>query len=198
MELSPEYKQVIGAIHSVQQIMDVIQRAETADTGKYSYRYASLAAIWVKLKPQLKKYELTIMQPVIFNVGDTLETWIFHSSGEWAKSRMRLVITRDDPQGMGSAITYARRYGVVSAFGLVTDDDNDATTQRLADGDMKKEWVRAYTIVSKKAAPDHAVTGNEFIKFMADVYGKHPTKVLASEHQQVLDTINAFDSTTQE
>lgn len=198
METSQEFKQVVAAIHEVQQSMEVISRSETADTGKYKYKYASLPKIWVDLKPQLKAHELTIMQPIIFNIGDTLETWIFHSSGEWVKSRMRLIATSEDPQKMGAAITYARRYSALSTLGLVTDDDNDATTHRLADGGMKKEWVRAYTIIAKKAAPDHAVTGNEFIKFMVEVYGKHPTKVLATEHKQVLDTINAFDSTSQE
>lgn len=193
MKMSEDFKQVISAVHNVQQAVDIIRRGETADTGKYKYKYASLSKIWIQIKLELKRNELTIVQPPTFNVADQLETWIFHSSGEWMLSSMRLVITREDPQGMGSAISYARRYAIVSMLGIITDDDNDATTQRLADGEMKKEWVRAYTVIAKKANPEHIVKTDEFIKFMTDVYGKHPTKVLVSEHQSVIDTIKAFD-----
>lgn len=193
MKMSEEFKQVVAAVHTVQQTVDVITRGETADTGKYKYKYASLSKIWVEIKAQLEKNQLTIVQPPTSNVSDQLETWIFHSSGEWMFSSMRLIITREDPQGMGSAISYARRYAIVAMLGIITDDDNDATTQRLADGEMKRDWVRAFTIISKKAAPEHTPTPNEFIKFMVDTYGKHPSKVLAKEHQSVLDTINAFD-----
>lgn len=194
MKMSEDFKQVIAAIHKVQQSLDVIKRGETADTGKYKYTYASLSRIWDELRPELSKNKLTIMQPPTFNISDLLETWIFHESGEYVFTSMRLVITRDDPQGYGSAVTYARRYGVLATLGIVTDDDNDASTQRLADGEMKKDWVRAYTVVSKKQNPEKVPTYTDFITFMSDVYGKHPTKVMAKEHQQVLDTINAFDT----
>jgi hypothetical protein len=194
MVLSQDNKQVIAAIHKVQQAIDIIKREETADTGKYKYNYASLSKIWLQVKPELEKNELTVMQPPVFESIDSLETWIHHSSGEYAMTKMRLIITREDPQGMGSAISYARRYALLATLGIVTDDDNDATTQRLADGEMKRDWVRAYTVVSKKTNPDHIPTNMEFIKFMTEVYGKHPSSVLAKEHQTVLDTINAFDT----
>jgi hypothetical protein len=188
---------VLKAVHNVQQALEVIGRTEKADAGKYSYKYASMATIWNELKPLLKKEGFTIIQsPSSGNgtqFGDFLTTTIYHESGEFLTTTSRLIITRDDPQGYGSAITYARRYALVSMLGIVTDDDNDATTQRLADGEMKKDWVRAFTVMSKKIAPDHQPTNAEFISFMTDTYGKHPSKVLAKEHQHVLDTINAFD-----
>lgn len=194
MKTSLEFTKVIGAIHELQQEVDVINRGETADTGKYTYSYASLAKIWVDIKPVLHKNGLTILQPPTFDIADLLETWIFHDSGEWICAVMRLIITRDDPQGFGSAVTYARRYAALATLGLVTDDDNDATTQRKADGDMRKDWVRSYTVMAKKNMPDHAPTYGEFTNFMKEVYGKHPNDVLAKEHQQVLDTIKAFDN----
>lgn len=193
MKYSETFTKVIAAIHNLQQEVEVISRGETADAGKYSYKYASMPKIWTEIKPVFKKHGLTIMQPPSFEISDSLETWIFHESGEWIMTSMRLVIVRDDPQGFGSAITYARRYAALATLGLVTDEDNDATTQRKADGEMRKDWVRAYTVMAKKNAPEHAPTYNEFTKFMQDVYGKHPNDVLAKEHGQVMDTIKAFD-----
>jgi hypothetical protein len=189
---------VLKAIHNVQQALEVIGRTEKADVGKYSYKYASMSTIWNELKPLLKREGLTIIQAPSSTDGqahgDFLTTGIYHESGEFMTTTSRLVITRDDPQGYGSAITYARRYALVSMLGIITDDDNDASTQRLADGEMKKEWVTAFTVIQKKVAPDTAVTNAMFINFMTEVYGKHPSKVLAKEHQHVLDTIKAFDT----
>lgn len=198
MNGSSEFNEVIKAIHNVQQDLEILERESKADIGKYKYSYASMPAIWVRLKPLLKKHNLVVIQSPVStdgsSIGDFLKTTVVHvESGQYVSYTMRLVITRDDPQGFGSAITYAERYMIRSIFKVVTDDDNDATTQRLADGEMKKEWVRAYTVVSKKVNPESNPTYNDFIKFMSEVYGKHPTKVLAKEHQAVLDTINAFN-----
>lgn len=194
MKMSENFTEVMKAIHNVQQEIDIIQRGDTADAGKYKYSYASMPRIWVALKPVLKKHGLTIIQSPTADVADKLETWIIHETGEYVYDGMRLIITRDDPQGFGSAITYAKRYALISMLGIVTDDDNDATTQRRADGEMRKDWVRTYTVMAKKNNPDHSPTYGEFIKFIQEVYGKHPNDILAKDHQQVLDTIKAFDS----
>jgi len=198
MITSESVAKVIPAIHAVQQAIEVIGRGEKATVkttkGEYSYSYASLPSIWVEIKGELAKNHLTVLQPPVFNISDQIETWVFHDSGEYVMASMRLIITRDDPQGFGSAVTYARRYALLATLGLVTDDDNDATTQRKATGDMRQDWVRAYTVMSKKLAPDHQPTYKEFNTFMIETYGKHPNDVLAKDHQQVLDTINAFNT----
>lgn len=198
MKTSLEFKKVIAAISLVQQEIDIMQRNATADAGKFSYSYTPFPEMWVVLKPLLKTHALTVIQAPVSGsetqLGDLLATTVIHDSGEWIEFTSRLVITRDDPQGYGSAVTYAERYLIKTIFKIVTDDDNDATTQRLADGEMKKDWVRAFTVMSKKVDPDHQPTNNEFVQFMTDTYGKHPSKVLAKEHQNVLDTINAFNA----
>lgn len=198
MKTSEEYKQVISAIHEVQQELEVVKRDDKADIktqkGDYSYKFAGMPTVWAALKPLLKKNKLTVIQSPSYDTGDFLSTTIYHESGEWLQDSMRLIVTREDPQGMGSAITFARRYALLAMFGIITDDDTDAATQRLADGEMKKEWVRQYTVIAKKNDSEKVVTQGDFISFMSEVYGKHPSKVLAKEHQNVLDTIKAFDS----
>jgi hypothetical protein len=196
MTTSKDYMNVIKSIHNVQQNVGVVGKKSTADTGKYKYRYADMTTIWNAIRSELNAQKLTIVQSPTSTsnnvLGDFLTTTVYHETGEFITDTMRLITNRDDPQGLGAAITYMKRYMIVSMFGLVTDDDNDAADSRQADGEMKKEWVRAYAIVAKKANPEAIVSNNDFIKFMTDVYGKHPTKVLAREHQAVLDTINAF------
>ena len=189
---------LIQAIHNVQQEIDIIKKNATADVGKYKYSYTPFPEMWVALKPLLHKYDLTILQiPVSTDgqtMGDFLQTQVIHAEGESMTWHTKLVITRDDPQGYGSAMTYAERYIIKTIFKIVTDDDNDATTQRKADGSMKKDWVVAYNTVSLKNNPEHIPGQADFMKFMTEVYGKHPSNVLAKEHNAVLEMIKAFDT----
>jgi hypothetical protein len=65
---------------------------------------------------------------VVQSVNDgMLSTTIFHASGESISSTVPLFIPKQDMQGVGSAITYARRYGLAAACGISqTDDDGEA------------------------------------------------------------------------
>lgn len=201
MKTSETFTKVVEALHGVQQDLEILGRADKVAVkttkGDYTFKFTGMPTIWLAVKPLMKKYGLTSIQSPTASYegqyGDYLHTTIYHESGEWISDAMRLIITRDDPQGVGSAITYAKRYMLSAMLGVVTDDDNDATTQRQADGEMKKEWVRAYTVMSKLVDPDHTPTNNDFMTFMTETYGKHPSKILAKEHQQVLDVINAFN-----
>ena len=56
-----------------------------------------------------------------------LVTKLVHASGEWQESLLVMPLPKADPQGYGSALTYARRYGLSAMVGLVTEDD-DANT----------------------------------------------------------------------
>ena len=47
------------------------------------------------------------------------------ASGQELGSMMPLLVTKNDPQGMGSALTYARRYSLAAVLNLVSDDDDD-------------------------------------------------------------------------
>ena len=51
---------------------------------------------------------------------------IHAESGEWQESLLLMPLPKADPQGYGLALTYARRYGLSSMIGLVTEDDDDA------------------------------------------------------------------------
>jgi len=54
-----------------------------------------------------------------------LVTKIVHAeSGEWQSSLLVMPLPKNDPQGYGSALTYARRYGLSALVGIVTEDDD--------------------------------------------------------------------------
>jgi hypothetical protein len=65
--------------------------------------------------------------------NSVLETTLYHTSGEWISGTQLVNPVKNDPQGLGSAITYARRYSLSAILGLVSDDDDDANTATKPD-----------------------------------------------------------------
>jgi hypothetical protein len=94
----------------------------------FKTKYASLDKLTEIVRPILCKHDIAIMQGGAEqdDKGVTVETKLLHSSGEWISGTYRLPMEKTNPQGAGSAITYARRYGLGSILALTTDDDDDA------------------------------------------------------------------------
>jgi hypothetical protein len=97
------------------------------DKGSYSYSYADLADIFAAVRPVLAKHELAVTQDVQIQDGKVLcYTMIWHSSGESHSFGPVTLNAGSTPQNAGSAITYARRYGLSAALGIATEEDDDA------------------------------------------------------------------------
>jgi ERF superfamily len=89
--------------------------------------YADLVAVWDSCRKELATNGLCVIQTT--DVADDgsadLITTLAHSSGQWISGRYPLKAIKQDPQGIGSAMTYARRYALMAIVGIVTDDDDD-------------------------------------------------------------------------
>jgi hypothetical protein len=94
-----------------------------ADTGKYSYTYATLPSVMDAVLPALHKNGLALMQT--FDAGEIVTT-LRHASGESVDSRIGYPTSGVNPQDLGKWITYLRRYAIVAMLGLAPDDDDDA------------------------------------------------------------------------
>jgi ERF superfamily len=91
----------------------------------FKSKYADLAAVIDSIKEPLSKNSLSYVQFLDEeNEKSYLITKLMHSSGEWISGRLKLILKQQDMQGMGSAITYARRYSISSMVGLAQDDDD--------------------------------------------------------------------------
>ena len=87
--------------------------------------YANLEEIIHCVREPFANHGLGFMQFPIAGEGSAgVETIILHESGEWISGDFLLDCVKSDPQGMGSAITYARRYGLQSAAGIPSEDDD--------------------------------------------------------------------------
>jgi hypothetical protein len=94
----------------------------------FKSKYAPLEAILPAIKEPLIKAGLVFYQAPTFIHENTpaLYTSIIHvESGEVIGNTVPLILAKQDPQGVGSAITYMRRYALVAMLGLNCDEDDD-------------------------------------------------------------------------
>jgi hypothetical protein len=88
--------------------------------------YADLASVWDACHKALAKNSIAVVQQTqIYDGGLVLVTKLVHSSGQWFRSEYPINPVKSDPQGIGSAITYARRYSLMAMTGVAGRDDDD-------------------------------------------------------------------------
>jgi hypothetical protein len=125
MEKSANIAKLAKALATFQVKVDKIKK--DAKNPFFKSRYASLSNILDAIATPLEESGLAISQ---HPSGDNnLTTLVMHAdSGEYLESTYNIHPTKNDPQATGSAITYARRYALVSILCLNVDDDDDANT----------------------------------------------------------------------
>jgi hypothetical protein len=94
--------------------------------------YADLASVWDACRAPLANAGLSVVQLVSSDATHAIiETILAHSSGEWVSSLLAVPLTKADAQGLGSAITYGRRYALAAIVGVCpADDDGEAAVAR--------------------------------------------------------------------
>jgi hypothetical protein len=98
----------------------------------FKSRYADLASVIEAVKLPFANNGISFVQGTDFeDTAVIIETMLMHSSGEWLSSRLKMQPVKNDPQSVGSAITYGKRYGLQAIAGVPSDDDdgNAATHQ---------------------------------------------------------------------
>jgi hypothetical protein len=96
-----------------------------------SFRYAPLSSGLEIVRKTLSEHQIAVMQTTAVDQASrmlTLTTLLAHSSGEWIASYWPVCSVAEiaNPQRMGAALTYARRYGLFTLVGIAGEDDLDA------------------------------------------------------------------------
>ena len=105
--------------------------------GGKAIKYADLTSVIEAIKPALIKHGLFFTQrPQPSEGGVTIATVLHHAKGEaMGLGELFVPANRNDAQAFGSALTYARRYALVTAFGVPTEDDDGNAASRSGVGD---------------------------------------------------------------
>lgn len=124
----------------------------------FKSRYADLAEILNTVRPVFSKHGLAIVQMPSFEGGlASVETLLTYTNGEWISSVCSAPVQKSDPQGVGSAITYLRRYSLAAFAGIAQEDDDANGASRP---DQAAPPRQAVTVRQAKPTLDDTRFGN--------------------------------------
>jgi hypothetical protein len=143
---SDQINELASALAKAQAEIGSVQKDQ--DNPYFKSKFSSLSMVWETVKPSLTKHGISIVQmPGSDERGYFVQTQIMHSSGQWIRSTTYMKPSKEDPQGIGSLISYARRYALQAMVMACPDDD---------DGEMamgRSNVAPARTTVTKVLAP---------------------------------------------
>lgn len=135
-------------------------QAEFADLKKdttnpfFKSHYVELSQVLSSIRSVMHKQGLAVLQ-FPGHIADSklaITTRLIHTSGEWIEDEAHVPLQKNDPQGFGSTLTYAKRYSLIAALGLVADEDDDGNKGTHAPAkEPTKEPMKAS--VSQPIAP---------------------------------------------
>lgn len=123
---SESIDQLAAAVANVQAELE--PAAKNSENPHVKKRYADIAAVYAAIKEVMPKHGIAVVQTMMPDEANyaRVRTTLMHKSGQWIAGECRMPCDRQGGvQGMGSAITYARRYSLSAMVGVVSEDDDD-------------------------------------------------------------------------
>lgn len=105
---------------------------KTSTNPHFRSKYADLAGCLEAVNDALLNHGIAIIQETAeSDSGVVVETVFIHESGETIRGgKLHVPASKQDPQGYGSALTYARRYSIMAACGIAAEDDDGNAASR--------------------------------------------------------------------
>lgn len=124
MEKSENIVKISVALLKAQKKME--NAVKTSSNPFFKSKFADLNSVREASMPVLNEEGISVLQPIVQKDGKSfVRTLLLHDSGEYLSSDVEIVAAKqNDPQAQGSAISYARRYGLQSFLSLGADDDD--------------------------------------------------------------------------
>jgi len=118
-------------------------------------RYADLASVWEACRAALTSNGLSVVQlPLDRHDGcASLRTVLLHTSGQYLATTVSARLVKDDAQGLGSALTYLRRYSLAAMVGVVADEDDDGNAASKAPAQQARQEPPRLPSRSNGSAP---------------------------------------------
>ncbi|HDR7640776.1 ERF family protein [Bacillus wiedmannii] len=170
--------------------LEVNKIAKDADNPFFKNNYATLDTIIDEIRPILSKHGLSIMQiPSGDGQNVTLKTLLLHESGEWLESdELTMKPVKNDPQAVGSCITYARRYSLAAFLSLNTGEDDDGNGATYGKDKPKPKGNSGQTPSKPQGSGNN---GKASEKQMKMIHAKiaHISALTKTEKQTIEDTL---------
>lgn len=128
MQTSEQINELAGALAKAQGQMG--GAVKDSANPFFKSKYADLSSVWDACRKPLADNGLSVIQfPTSEHSLVSVETMLLHQSGQWVKDTLTVTAKDDSPQAIGSATTYARRYGLQSVVGVAPEDDDAEAAQ---------------------------------------------------------------------
>lgn len=172
-------------MENVAKLAEALSKAQAAITHApkdsknphFKSMYADLASVWGAIRKPLTDNGLSVTQGLNTNAASTLgiflDTTLMHSSGESVSSQYPIILAPEklsNPQNLGAAVTYARRYALAAIVGIAQDDDdgNSVSLPQNKVGDVVDKGDGPWTV----AAVREQVSGETLATYKVP-FGKH-------------------------
>lgn len=119
----------------LQQSIGGIQKNGTNPHFKNTYVELNTALDVINEKLEENNFICFVQTPITIDGKNYLNTKLIHTSEQFIESNLELIVTKNDPQMLGSSLTYARRYSLLTMLGLKAEDDDG----NLASGKAEKK-----------------------------------------------------------
>ena len=134
----------------------------------FKSRYADLSACVEAVLDALNNNGIALVQKSYdCENGVMVETMFVHESGEMMEcGKLHVPASKQDPQGYGSALTYARRYSLMAAAGIAPEDDDGNAASKVKVSATKTDLVppsRMAIVADVAAAIDERMSANDLI-----------------------------------
>ena len=122
-EARSDHPGIYAALAAAQ--MEMGRALKSTDNPHFRSKFADLAEVVAACRPALNAHGIAIFQPLREIDGKLCAVTILaHVGGETLECPVPLLVQKHDMQGLGSAITYARRYGLMAMAGIAPEDDD--------------------------------------------------------------------------
>lgn len=176
-----DHKSIASALAAAQ--MQMGKALKQSSNPHFRSKYADLGSVMDACLPALNAVGIAVVQPAgEDDFGRFVETRLIHgNSGETLTCKVPLIVAKNDMQGYGSAVTYARRYGLMAMAGIAPEDDDGNAAAKAAPKQQPKPpvddeiaWFKEH--LPKMSTPDHLNSvlmraksaGREVAKMVAD------------------------------
>ena len=187
MAHSEQVEELIGPLVDAQGELGSVSRDSKADLGRGgAYRYATIAAVLDAVRAPLAARGLVLTQAVATTTaGVDIETRLWHRSGQWIGTTLTMQPRDASPQSIGSAITYGRRYGILTLLCLATEDDDGAAASQPAPAGRGAPAFTPPATPAPAATP--APDGQRVLQRLREVAAEHGATLLAEHDRPDID-----------
>ncbi len=124
MNSSLEIGEIVKALAKVQE--NSMEAELNCENEHLKSKYADLGSVSRACRPFLAANGIAVTQVPQRTAQNTWElvTTLWHTSGQWMRATLPLILQKNDMQGLGSALSYARRYSLGAMVGVTQEDDD--------------------------------------------------------------------------